>query len=130
MIRNRKMAHIGLATNNIKETSKWYQQVLGLKKVGEFDSPLGEPVCFLEGNGYLYEIYQPIDPVPEGKTGTIDHIALESVDIERDYQYCVTQGYSITTEGIEEIPGFWEKGIRYFKIISPSGEEIEFCQIL
>ncbi len=35
-----------------------------------------------------------------------------------------------TTNGIEEIPSFWEKGIRYFKIASPTGEEFEFCEIL
>lgn len=130
MFTNRKMAHIGLATNHLAEDVRWYQQVLGLKKVGEFSTPSGEPVCFLEGNGYLYEMYQPAVPVPEEKVGTINHVALESLDIERDYQYCVTQGYSISSEGIEEIPGFWKKGIRYFKITSPSGEEVEFCQIL
>lgn len=130
MIRNRKMAHIGLATNHIEEDVQWYQQVLGLKKIGEFCTPLSEPVFFLEGNGFLYEIYQPIVSVPKEKAGTIDHVAFESEDIEQDYQYCVTQGYSIAAEGIEEIPGFWEKGIRYFKITSPTGENIEFCQIL
>lgn len=124
------MSHIGLATNNIEENSQWYQQVLGLKKIGEFYTPSGEQVCFLEGNDFLYEMYQPIVPVPEEKTGKIDHVALESVDIEMDYRNCVAQGYHISTKGIEEISAFWEKGIRYFKVTSPMGEEIEFCQIL
>ena len=37
---------------------------------------------------------------------------------------------TITTNGIEGIPEFWEKGCRYFKIASPTGEQVEFCQVL
>ena len=130
MIKNRKMAHIGLATNNVTEGVRWYQEVLGFQKTGEFETPSGERVFFLKGNGFVYEMYQPSNPVTKEREGKIDHIALESIDIECDYQECVRQGYHITTNGIEEISTFWEKGIRYFKIISPTGEEIEFCQIL
>lgn len=130
MIKNRKMAHIGLATNNVIEEVRWYQEVLGFQKTGEFETPSGERVFFLKGNGFVYEMYQPSNPVPKEREGKIDHIALESVDIECDYHECVKQGYRITTNGIEEISSFWENGIRYFKIISPTGEEIEFCQIL
>ena len=39
-------------------------------------------------------------------------------------------GYRFEEEGIQEIPTFWERGVRYFKILSPSGEAVEFCQIL
>ena len=39
-------------------------------------------------------------------------------------------GYEICTDGIQSIPSFWENGIKYFKIKSPTGEEIEFCHIL
>lgn len=51
-------------------------------------------------------------------------------DIEADYKYCIDKGYTITTNAIECIPTVFEKGVRYFKIAGPSGEEIEFCQIL
>lgn len=44
--------------------------------------------------------------------------------------YCVKNGYKIVTDGIEGIAGFWDNGIRYFKIASPTGEQFEFCQIL
>ncbi len=36
----------------------------------------------------------------------------------------------IFSDGIEGIAGFWDNGIRYFKIASPTGEQFEFCQIL
>lgn len=44
--------------------------------------------------------------------------------------YCVKNGYKIVTDGIEGIAGFWDNGIRYFKIASPTGKQFEFCQIL
>ena len=34
------------------------------------------------------------------------------------------------TNGIQELPTVWEKSVRYLKLISPSGETIEFCQVL
>ena len=40
------------------------------------------------------------------------------------------QGYIFEEEGIQELPTVWEKSVRYFKIMSPSGEPVEFCQIL
>ena len=55
---------------------------------------------------------------------------LESKDIAADYAYCVEQGYSFEEEGIQTIHTFWENGVSYFKIMSPTGEPVEFCQIL
>ncbi|EOS77634.1 hypothetical protein C819_00744 [Lachnospiraceae bacterium 10-1] len=130
MLKDRKMAHIGLATNHVVEDVAWYQNILGFQKIGEFKTPAGEKVFFLKGNGFVYEIYQPSIPVSKEQAGKIDHIALESADIEADYKECVEQGCCITTNGIEQISTFWERGIRYFKIKSPTGEEIEFCQIM
>ena len=63
-------------------------------------------------------------------SGRIDHYSFASDDIESDYAYCVKNGYKIDTDGIEGIAGFWDNGIRYFKIASPTGEQFEFCQIL
>ena len=56
--------------------------------------------------------------------------SFDSQDIEADYKFCVEQGYTITTDGIEGIPQFWANGVRYFKIASPTGEQLEFCQVL
>ena len=54
----------------------------------------------------------------------------EDTDIEADYAFCKAQGYQFEEEGIQEMPEVWEKGVRFFKIMSPSGEPVEFCQIL
>lgn len=129
MIRNRKHGHIGLAVKDVQTDAKWYQDVLGFELIGDFKGPDGNSVKFLKNCDIMYEIYED-KTLPEAAVGKIDHYSFESRDIEADYAYCVKQGYKITTDGIESIPTFWEKGIRYFKIESPTGEQLEFCQRL
>ena len=128
MIKNRKLTHIGFATDNIDATVNWYIDVLGFELIGSFSSPAGEPIRFIRSGETVYEIYTPIggDDAP----GKIDHLCYESTDIEADYAYCKAQGYTFQAEGIQELPTVWEKGVRFFKIMSPSGEPVEFCQVL
>lgn len=128
MIKNRKMDHIGLAVTDLNATAKWYMDVLGFERIGAFVAPDGTPVNFLKSGDLVYEIFQPVGGVDA--PGKIDHFSFISTDIEADYAYCVEQGYTFEAEGIQSIPTFWEKGIKYFKIMSPTGEPVEFCQIL
>ena len=130
MIKNRKHGHIGIATNDLEADARWYQDVLGFGLMGGFQAPDGTSVKFMKNKDVVIEMYQPVEPIPQEVSGKIDHYAFDSQDIEADHAYCVEKGYSITTDGIEEIPTFWEKGVRFFKIASPTGEEMEFCQIL
>ena len=128
MIKNRKMGHIGLAVKDLESTVQWYMDVLGFSLIGSFRTPDGVDVRFLQSGDLVYEIYQPLGGF--SAPGKIDHFCFESNDIEADFAYCVSQGYTFEEEGIQFIPTFWEKGIKYFKIMSPTGEPVEFCQIL
>ena len=130
MIKNRKHGHIGLATNDVERDAKWYVDVLGFEVIGKFPNGSGSNVYFLKNCDVVYEMYQADPPLSPEVAGKIDHYSFDSSDIEADYDYCVKQGYPVTTDGIEELPTFWEKGVRYFKIASPTGEQLEFCQIL
>ena len=128
MIKNRRPDHIGLGVSDIETSVKWYIDVLGFELIGAFTTPAGEPVRFLKSGDLVYEIFQPAGGV--AAPGKIDHFSFASDDIEADYAYCREQGYTFEEEGIQSIPTFWEKGIRFFKIMSPTGEAVEFCQIL
>jgi len=128
MIKNRRPDHIGLGVSDIEASVKWYIDVLGFELIGAFTTPAGEPVRFLKSGDLVYEIFQPAGGV--AAPGKIDHFSFASDDIEADYAYCQEQGYTFEEEGIQSIPTFWEKGIRFFKIMSPTGEAVEFCQIL
>ncbi len=125
----RKTGHIGLAVNDLERDRAWYLS-LGFRETGRFMTPDGEPVSFLDNGSVIYEMYQPCIPVGAEAAGKIDHISFVSEDIEADYKAALDQGYTVCTNAIEEISTFWEKGIRYFKLESPTGEQIEFCQIL
>ena len=58
----------------------------------------------------MYEISQR-DQLPGGATTRIDHIAYRSSDLEKDYEYCKTNGYKIVSDGIETSLNFWAKRI-------------------
>lgn len=63
------------------------------------------------------------------KAGAVDHIAIDVTDIEEAYQAARELGCPFFEEGISFLP-FWERGIRYFILLGPNQEKIEFCQKL
>ncbi len=131
MIKDRRLGHLGMASRDVDATVAWYVDVLGFEKIGEFKAPNGNDIKFIRHKeGCIYEIFPSEDGEDAGAYGKIDHYCFESEDVEKDYEYCLEQGYTITTEGIEELPGLWERGVRFFKIGAPTGQQVEFCQIL
>lgn len=127
MIKGKKLDHIGLAVCDVEASCAWYRDVLGFEVIGDFVTG-GTQAYFLKSGDTVYEMYQA--DLPKELQGKIDHIAYKSQDIEADYAFCKDQGYTITTNGIECIPEFWAKGCRFFKIASPTGEQVEYCQVL
>ena len=124
-MQNRELDHIGVATPHIEKTSAWLES-LGFKLKGAFMS--GKVPCRFFTNGHVcYELYQPEDM--KGDRARIEHVSYVSHDIEADYAQCMHDGFTCTTDGIESLD-FWENGCRFFKIGSPTGEEIEFDQLL
>jgi len=130
MIKNRAVDHIGIAVEDVEKDAKWYQDTLGFTVKGKFfGEGASHPTYFLQNGATVYELYQDDTLAPAAK-GKIDHISYQSTDIEADYKYCVDQGYQICTKGVEGCPTFWAHGCKYFKILSPAGEQVEFCQVL
>lgn len=127
MIKGRKLDHIGVGVTDVEASCAWYRDILGFTVIGDFVTG-GVQAYFLKSGDTVYEMYQ--EDLPTEIQGKIDHIAYVSEDIEADYAFCKEQGYTITTDGIEAIPEFWDNGCRYFKIASPTGEQVEFCQVL
>ena len=50
MIKNRKMGHIGLATNDVEKDAQWYIDVLGFEVAGKFRGDDGTNVYFLKND--------------------------------------------------------------------------------
>jgi hypothetical protein len=56
-------------------------------------------------------------------------MAIDVLDIEKTYDYIKGKDYKILDCEIQEIP-FFENGIRFFTILGPNEEKIEFNQRL
>jgi catechol 2,3-dioxygenase-like lactoylglutathione lyase family enzyme len=63
------------------------------------------------------------------KDGHIDHVAFDVADIDEAYALIKAGGFNI----IEPEPvflQFWKSGCKYFNILGPDGERLEFNQVL
>ena len=130
ILEDRKIAHIGMSTTEFEKDRDWYMNSLGFREIGLFRSPSDQPVSFLDNGTIIFELFRPDIVIKDAAIGKIDHIAFQSANIEEDYKLALQKSLTIVTDGIESIDTFWENGIRYFVITSPTDVQIEFCQIL
>ena len=119
------MQHIGLPTNDMEQTLAFYEK-LGFS-VAYRTVNNGEIVCFLKKGELCIESYQNGQAV--GKAGAIDHIALDVDDVEAAWAAVKAAGFTPLEDEIQALP-FWDNGVRYFNILGPNGEKVEFSQIL
>ena len=113
--------HLGIPTEDIKKTVDFYHG-LGFETIWS-----NETVAFLQLGTLVIETYLADETVK--KAGAIDHVALNVKDVEaawRDAQAC---GYETEDTEINFLP-FFEKGVRFFTIIGPNREKVEFNQFL
>jgi lactoylglutathione lyase len=118
--------HIGIPTNNMEATTRFYEG-LGFQTVLSTHGKSNEKVIFFRLGNLTIETYENQSAV--GKTGAIDHIALDVADIDKAFAIAMTNGYQILEDGIQFLP-FWDNGIRYFIVLGPNGEKIELNQIM
>ncbi|MDR2478321.1 MAG: VOC family protein [Treponema sp.] len=119
--------HIGIPTNDMKATSDFYQR-LGFKLA--FETVLKEEscrVCFFKLDNLCIEAYENHQAVM--KAGAVDHIAIDTTDIEAAFEFAKKGGFKMLDTEIHSLP-FWANGVKFFKIEGPNRENIEFCQIL
>ena len=121
------LQHVGLPTNDLAKTKAFYES-LGFEEVYRTrNEAAGEDVSFLRLGNLTMEVYE------NGKaamaSGAIDHLALDVTDVEAAYGLIQELGYPVVSDGIEFLP-FWEKGVRYFTILGPNQERVEFNQYL
>ena len=66
---------------------------------------------------------------PAMKNGAIDHVALNVKDIEAAWRDAQAGGYETEDKEINFLP-FFENGVKFFTIIGPNREKVEFNQML
>lgn len=117
--------HIGIPTNNLDETIRFYEQLgfnVALKtQNGE------ETVAFLQLYNLVIETYENRSAVMQA--GAIDHIAIDVKEIDALFENVKAKGFHLLDNRVNALP-FWENGVRFFTILGPNKEKVEFCERL
>ena len=117
------LQHIGLPTNDFKKTLDFYA-ALGFEVAYQTVNN-GEPVAFLKLGDLVFETYENGRAV--GTTGAVDHVAINVTDVEEARRLADELKLNVIEEG--QLP-FWENGVKYFTVLGPNQEKIEFNQYL
>ena len=130
-----KIQHIGIPVHNMEISIPFYER-LGFENVMEspfeFDGGYGTCVM-MKNHEVIVELYQmpekQLAEIKQRQLGHIDHFAIDVEDVDHAFEALKHAGFDI----IEKEPpflSFWKKGTRFFNVKGPSGEIIEFNQIL
>lgn len=119
--------HIGIPTNNIAETIKFYH-ALGFETAYEtVNEEANEKVAFLKLHNLVIETYE--NKCAKMEYGAIDHVAIDVTDVEKAYEKVCALGLNTLQDEIHFLP-FWDNGVRFFTIEGPNKERVEFSQFL
>jgi lactoylglutathione lyase len=127
--------HIGLPVTNISNSVAFYQQ-LGFENV--MQSPFQEDgqtgTCIMMKNkNVVIELYQlpdhKLQEIRNRKDGHIDHITFDVDNIDYAFKTLKEASFKIIEEQPVFLP-FWKNGCKYFNILGPDNERLEFNQIL
>ena len=135
MVKINSFQHLGIPVTDLKKSEKFYES-LGFKNVMsspfEDNGDIGN-VSMMEKSGMIIEIYQlPASGLAEIRTrkdGHIDHIAFDVDDIDAAFSELKNRSFNVLEEQPVFLP-YWENGCKYFTILGPDGERLEFNQIL
>lgn len=121
------LQHIGLPTNDIAETTAFYK-MLGFQVVYQtVNEKADEKVAFLKLGDLVIETYENRQAAL--RHGAWDHVALNVTDIDAAFQLAKDHNCHFLDAEIQFLP-FWEHGVKYFTIIGPNQEKVEFNQYL
>lgn len=131
----RSLQHVGIPVVDIKASEDFYKK-LGFTNVMQavFKHKEEEGTCVMMKRGeIIIELYQmpekELQAIAARPDGHVDHIAFDVPDIDQAFLTLKTAGFAI----IEDAPvflQFWKKGCRYFNILGPNNERLEFNQVL
>lgn len=127
--------HIGIPVTDIARSEAFYKK-LGFEQVmasSFMHSGARGEVVMMQSGAIVLELYQmpesALQEIRMRKNGHIDHIAFDVEDIDSVFEVLKTAGYDIVESEPIYLP-FWRNGCRYFNMLGPDGERLEFNQIL
>lgn len=118
------LQHVGVPTRDLEQSRRFYQQ-LGF--VPAMQTRNGDQrVEFFRLGTLVVEVWEDH---AAGHVGAIDHFTVDVTDIQPVYWEVVRLGLPIVEDGIQQLP-YWERGIRFFTVVGPNQEKVEFSQML
>ena len=117
------LQHIGMPTNDIEGTIRFYE-ALGFEVAFRTNNK-GEEVAFLRLGDLTIETYQNFRAAE--LSGAWEHVAINVSDVREARRLADGLGLEVIEEG--ELP-FWENGVKYFTVLGPNREKVEFNQYL
>ena len=128
--------HIGIPVSNIQKSIGFYEK-FGFTNVMpstfEIAGEKGGIVAMMKRDSIILELYQMpasyLTEITNRKDGHIDHIAFDVDDIELAFTTIKENHFTI----LEKEPvflNFWNKGCKYFNVLGPDGERLEFNEII
>ena len=135
MLKINCIQHVGLPVTSL-EVSEAFYETLGFTNVmaSEFDYRGGQgKVAMMRRGEMTLELYQmperELEEIKRRKDGRIDHIAFDVEDIEETFTTLKNASFSIVEAEPVFLP-FWGNGCKYFNVLGPDSERLEFNQIL
>ncbi len=129
------LQHIGIPVSDFVVSEAFYNR-LGFNKVMQstFDEEGESGTCImLRNKNLILELYQLPDKklkeIRERKDGHVDHITFDVDDIDMTFNLLKNSSFQVIEEKPVFLP-FWSNGCKYFNILGPDGERLEFNQIL
>lgn len=130
-----EIQHVGIPVTNLKKSVIFYKG-LGFDEVmrSQFDhNSESGTVAMMQSGDVIIELYEfpekDLAEIRKRSDGHIDHIAFDVADIDAVFNELKKLGHSIQEETPVYLP-FWKNGCKYFNIIGPDKERLEFNQIL
>jgi lactoylglutathione lyase len=130
-----RIQHIGIPVTDINRSEKFYEKLCFKNVMGStFEYKGGEGiVAMMQRDDMIIEIYQMPETELAGirnrKDGHVDHIAFDVDDIDAAFAELKSALFHIVEQEPVFLP-FWKNGCRYFNILGPDEERLEFNQIL
>lgn len=127
--------HVGLPVTNLQVSEAFYER-LGFSNVmaSGFDYEGGRgAVAMMRRDGIILELYQmpeaQLQEIRTRKDGHIDHIAFDVDDVDEAFATLKNAEFAIV-EAEPVLLKFWKKGCKYFNVLGPDGERLEFNQLM
>ena len=123
----REALDLGIFVSDIKASLKFYQETLGLEKVGETKLPMGMMHRLSYGNSF-FKLIDPKKVPPKGPTGLAEQLGFRYVTfpVTNISEICETLKEKAVAFAIPETELM--PGVRIAMIEDPDGNIVEFVQ--